>query len=94
MRTSIPVSSRFAQIGAFCDRPSFRAHRIHLIQDLRWDLGTTVLPKAIVENLHRLEMDFFNKYQNLLAVYMRSINGLDLTLVRVAPWFLLEFCSH
>jgi hypothetical protein len=40
-----------------------------------------VLPKPIVDKLHRLELEFFNKYQNLLATYMKSIGGLDLTLV-------------
>ena len=59
-----------------------RAHRLQLIQELRWELGTTVLPKTIVDNVHRLELEFFNKYQNLLAAYMMSLNGLDLTLVR------------
>jgi GINS complex subunit 1 len=60
-------------------------HRVRLIEDLRWSLGTTVLPRGVKANLHRFEIEFFNSYTTLLATYMRSLDNLDLTTSDVPP---------
>jgi GINS complex subunit 1 len=60
-------------------------HRVRLIEELRWSLGTTVLPRGVKGNLHRFEIEFFNAYTTLLANYMRSLDNLDLTTSDVPP---------
>ena len=60
-------------------------HRARLVQSLRWELGTAVLPRGVKENLHRHELEFFNAYSSLLAKYMAAADGLDLTASDVPP---------
>jgi hypothetical protein len=56
-------------------------HRVKRIQSLRWELGTSVLPSEIKENLSALEVVFFSEYDKILGDYMRSIGNIDLTVV-------------
>lgn len=60
-------------------------HRVRLVEQLRWSLGTTVLPRGVKGNLHRHEIEFFNAYTTLLATYMRSLDNLDLTASDLPP---------
>jgi GINS complex subunit 1 len=60
-------------------------HRVRLIESFRWSFGTTVLPRGLKLNLHRLELEYFNAYCALLAQYMRSLDSLDLTTSDLPP---------
>ncbi|ESO91986.1 hypothetical protein LOTGIDRAFT_233274 [Lottia gigantea] len=56
-------------------------NRLENIKKMRWEFGS-VLPADIKYNLCEQEIQWFNKYNKLLANYMRSIGdggGLDLT---------------
>lgn len=54
--------------------------RLQIIQEMRWEFGS-VLPMDIRYNMCEHEISWFNRYNKMLAVYMRSIgdSGLDLT---------------
>lgn len=54
-------------------------HRLKRIKDLRWELGTSVLPDQIKENLSSLEVQFFSEYDKILGEYMRGVGNIDLT---------------
>lgn len=54
-------------------------HRLRRIKDLRWELGTSVLPDEIKENLNALEVQFFSEYDKILGEYMRAVGNIDLT---------------
>ncbi|XP_055956848.1 DNA replication complex GINS protein PSF1 isoform X2 [Patella vulgata] len=56
-------------------------NRLENIKKMRWEFGS-VLPADIKYNLCEQEVQWFNKYNKMLANYMRSIGdagGLDLT---------------
>ena len=57
-------------------------HRLRRIKDLRWELGTSVLPDEIKESLNALEVQFFSEYDKILGEYMRAVGNIDLTGVR------------
>lgn len=54
--------------------------RLEIIQEMRWEFGS-VLPMDIRYNMCEQEIGWFNRYNKMLAVYMRNIGdgGLDLT---------------
>ncbi len=56
-------------------------NRLERIKNLRWELGTSVLPNEIKENLSTLETQFFSVYDKNLGEYMRSVGNMDLTVV-------------
>ena len=56
-------------------------NRLFQIKKMRWEFGS-VLPAEIKYNLCEQEVQWFNRYNKMLANYMRSIgdsDGLDLT---------------
>ncbi|ESN93628.1 hypothetical protein HELRODRAFT_88492 [Helobdella robusta] len=56
-------------------------NRISILRQMRWDIGS-VLPLEIKSNLSEHEIQWFTKYNRMLATYMRCIGdhgGLDLT---------------
>lgn len=57
-------------------------HRTNLITSMRWQFGA-VLPEEVRLNLCEPELELFNKYNKVLAGYMRSV-GSDLT-TDIAP---------
>ena len=61
---------------------SYLNHRAELLTAMRWEFGA-VLPEEVRMNMCEPETEFFNKYNKLLAGYMRSV-GTDLT-TDVAP---------
>lgn len=65
---------------------AYHYERLNRLKQLRWDYGN-ILPKEIVKNLSKDELEWFTKYNDNLFSYMNSLNdgrGLDLTLY-VAP---------
>lgn len=58
----------------------FSRHRILKVQQLRWERGSVIPPKA-GEKLSPKEVEFFGAYDRLLGDHMKKLN-LDLTAVR------------
>lgn len=61
---------------------AYHHERLSRLKKLRWEYGNN-LPKEIVQNLSKDELEWFTKYNDNLFTYMSSLNGgkgLDLTL--------------
>lgn len=66
---------------------AYHHERLKRLKQLRWEYGNN-LPRKIVENLSRNEMEWFTRYNDNLFSYMSSLNdgrGLDLTLYLKPP---------
>lgn len=66
---------------------AYHYERLNRLKRLRWEYGNN-LPKEIVKNLSKDELDWFTKYNDNLFSYMSSLNdgnGLDLTLYVTPP---------
>ncbi|KAL3274529.1 hypothetical protein HHI36_015911 [Cryptolaemus montrouzieri] len=59
---------------------AYHYNRLRCIRTMRWEFGG-ILPPDIKENLSQLELEWFSKYSNSLAQYMRSVGeeGINLT---------------
>lgn len=57
---------------------SYLYNRLQLARQMRWDFGS-ILPADIKFCLAEQEVVWFSKYNKMLATYMRSIGGIDLT---------------
>lgn len=66
---------------------AYHYERLNRLKKLRWEYGNN-LPKEIVQNLSKEELEWFTKYNDNLFSYMSSLNGgkgLDLTLYVTPP---------
>lgn len=66
---------------------AYHYERLKRLKRLRWEYGNN-LPREIVKNLSKDEMEWFTKYNDNLFNYMSSLNegkGLDLTLYVTPP---------
>lgn len=67
---------------------AYHYERLNRLKRLRWDIGNN-LPRAIVENLSRDELEWFMKYNENLFSYMSALTidgrGIDLTLYKTPP---------
>lgn len=66
---------------------AYHYERLKQLKRLRWEYGNN-LPKEIVKNLSKNELEWFTKYNDNLFSYMSSLNdgkGLDLTLYMTPP---------
>lgn len=66
---------------------AYHYERLRRLKQLRWDYGN-VLPRDIVKNLSKEELEWFTKYNDNLFNYMNSLNGgegIDLTLYSKPP---------
>lgn len=66
---------------------AYHYERLNRLKKLRWDYGNN-LPKEIVKNLSKDEIEWFTKYNDNLFNYMSSLNngeGIDLTLYLTPP---------
>lgn len=66
---------------------AYHFERLKRIKNFRWDYGNN-LPKEIIDNLSKNELEWFTKYNDNLFNYMSSLNngeGLDLTLYQNPP---------
>lgn len=66
---------------------AYHYERLNRLKRLRWEYGNN-LPREIVKNLSKDELDWFTKYNDNLFNYMSSLNdgkGLDLTLYVTPP---------
>ena len=69
---------------------AYAYNRLNTVREIRWDLGS-VLPEEIRLCMCEEEVQWFSRYNRLLAGYMRSVGGgtIDLTLHRAPPKGLL-----
>lgn len=58
---------------------AYHYHRLSLLRKMRWEFGST-LPNDIKDNLSSSEIDWFSKYSNNLAKYMRTLGETGLNL--------------
>lgn len=66
---------------------AYHYERLNRLKSLRWEFGNN-LPREIVKNLSKSELEWFTKYNDNLFSYMSSLNdgkGLDLTLYITPP---------
>lgn len=66
---------------------AYHYERLQRLKQLRWEYGNN-LPREIIKNLSRDELNWFTKYNDNLFNYMSSLNdgnGLDLTLYITPP---------
>lgn len=66
---------------------AYHYERLNRLKKLRWEYGNN-LPREIVNNLSKDELEWFTKYNDNLFSYMSSLNdgkGLDLTLYVTPP---------
>lgn len=66
---------------------AYHSERLNKLKRLRWEYGNN-LPREIVKNLSKDELEWFTKYNDNLFSYMSSLNdgqGLDLTLYITPP---------
>lgn len=66
---------------------AYHLERLNRLKKLRWEYGNN-LPKEIVQNLSKEELEWFTKYNDNLFNYMSCLNegkGLDLTLYVTPP---------
>lgn len=66
---------------------AYHYERLNRLKRLRWEYGNN-LPREIVKNLSKDELEWFTKYNDNLFNYMSSLNdgkGLDLTLYVTPP---------
>lgn len=66
---------------------AYHYERLNRLKRLRWEYGNN-LPREIVKNLSKNELEWFTKYNDNLFSYMSSLNdgrGLDLTLYVTPP---------
>ena len=69
---------------------AYAYNRLNTVREIRWDLGS-VLPEEIRQCMCEEEVQWFSRYNRLLAGYMRSVGGgtIDLTLHTTPPKGLL-----
>lgn len=60
---------------------SYHYNRLRCLRNMKWEFGG-LLPSDIKENMSHSEVEWMNKYSNMLAKYMRSVGdeGVNLTL--------------
>lgn len=65
---------------------SYSYNRLRILRDMRWEVGS-VLPEDTRLCLCEQEVQWFSRYNRLLATYMRSVSDgyLDLTLYTSPP---------